>query len=52
MEIDILATLEENFEKCPTPWPIPGYAPGILAKLSLVCVAFCDSVLNPNLTAI
>ena len=25
---DILATLEENYEKCPPPWPIPGYAPG------------------------
>ena len=28
-EIDILATLEENYEKCPPPWPIPGYAPDI-----------------------
>ena len=33
MEIDILATLVENFEKCPPPWPIPGYAPDCHAEL-------------------
>ena len=46
MEIDILTTLEENFEKCPPPWPFPEYAPeyGIISPIIKINLLSAGSI--------